>query len=104
MSIIHIRHHHGLKREETRTRLDHLAREIKARYQVNYVWRGNRLLSQHKGSMVSVHLGEGVIELSIKLGLMFAPMKGRIESTIRQNLHGVISGRKDLLAHPALNR
>ena len=103
MSTIHITYRHGLDRCDTRARIDEIARVVKHRYKVNYVWEGNRLFSNHKGSWVLVHLGEDSIELKIKLGLMLLPLKRKIESTISRNLHGVLSGQKDLLAHPALS-
>lgn len=103
MSDIHIKHHHSLKRNETRERVDQIARHLKRKYRVNYAWHGDQLRSRHKGSSVSVFLGEGCIELKIKLGLLFTPMKGRIERAIRKNLHSVIGDRKSAPAKVRLH-
>jgi hypothetical protein len=35
-------------------------------------------------------LADGCIEMKIQLGMLFAPLKGRIERAIRKNLHSVI--------------
>ena len=90
MSSIHIKHRHCLKHEETRERVDRIARHLKSKYKVNYTWEGDKLRSKHKGSFAHVHLADGYIELKIQLGLLFAPLKGQIERAIRENLRSVI--------------
>ena len=90
MSIIHIKHHHSLRHDETRERIERIASQLGKKYKVNYSWQRNLLHSRHKGSSASVYLGDGYIELKIKLSLFFAPLKGRIENAIRRNLRGVV--------------
>ena len=90
MSIIHIKHHHSLKHDETRERVERVATQLGKKYRVNYQWQRNLLHSRHKGSSASVYLGDGYIELKIKLSLFFTPLKGKIENAIRGNLHGVV--------------
>lgn len=103
MSNIHIKHHHSLKHHETRERVDQIARHLKRKYRVDYTWHGNQLHSRHKGASVAVYLDDGYIELKVKLGLLFAPMKGRIERAIRKNLHSVIGDRENVPARMILN-
>jgi putative polyhydroxyalkanoate system protein len=90
MSSIHIKHRHSLKHGETRERVDRIARHLKSKYKVNYTWDGDQLRSKHKGSYAHVYLADGCIEMKIQLGMLFAPLKGRIERAIRKNLHSVI--------------
>jgi putative polyhydroxyalkanoate system protein len=90
MSSIHIKHRHSLKHGETRERVDRIANHLKSKYKVNYTWDGDQLRSKHKGSYVHVYLADGCIEMKIQLGMLFAPLKGRIERAIRKNLHSVI--------------
>ena len=90
MYQIHINPPPLLEPEETRERVEQVANYVKKKYKVNYAWRGNQLLSRHRDSFVCVYLGDGCIEIKIKLGLLFAPMRSRIERAIRKNLHNVI--------------
>ena len=90
MSSIHIKHRHSLAAKETRVRVERVAKYIKGKYKVNYTWNGDHLSSKHKGAFVHVYLTEGCVELKVQLGLLFAPLKGRIERALRKNLHSVI--------------
>ena len=90
MSSIHIKHHHSLRRKETRDRVERIAEYLKKKYKVNYTWNGDRLSSKHKGAHVHVDLTDGCVELRLQLGVLFTPFKGRIERAIRKNLHSVI--------------
>jgi len=94
MSSIHIKHRHCLQPEETRDRVDRIARHLKKKYKVNYAWDGDKLHSKHKGSFVHVYLSDGCIEMKIQLGMLFKPLRGRIERAIRKNLHSVIGDEK----------
>lgn len=90
MSTIHIKHQHILRHDETRKRVEQIAKYLSKKYKVNYSWAGNQLHSRHKGSSVSVFIEDGCIEMKIKLCLLFSPLKGRIENAIHKNLHSVI--------------
>ena len=94
MSRIHIKHRHCLKHEETRERVDRIARHLKSKYKVNYTWEGDKLRSKHKGCFAHVHLADGYIELKIQLGLLYAALRGQIERAIRKNLRSVIGDEK----------
>ncbi|MCB1858468.1 MAG: polyhydroxyalkanoic acid system family protein [Gammaproteobacteria bacterium] len=102
MARIHLKHHHGLRREETHLRLERIARQLKHRYPIDYIWKGHRLYARYRGLSASVYLGEGWLELQIKLSLLFIPMRDRIERAIHRNLQDVISGRWDPLTQPSL--
>ncbi len=86
MSKIHIKRQHRVPREELRKRVEHLAEDLKSRLNVDYAWKGDSLQFKRSGASGSIDLAEDVIELNIKLGLMLAPMKGKIEETVKKNL------------------
>jgi putative polyhydroxyalkanoate system protein len=90
MSSIHIKHHHRLTRNETRDRVERVAKYLRGKYKVDYAWKGDQLSSKHKGAHLHVKLTDGCVELKIQLGMLYAPFKGRIERAIRKNLHSVI--------------
>ena len=103
MSSIHIKHRHNLKRSETRDRVERVAKYLKAKYRVNYTWNGDQLSSKHKGAFAHVFIDDGLIELKIQLGLLFSPLKGRIERAIRKNLESVIGDEEGAPAKIALH-
>ena len=86
MSTIHIKHHHGMTHEEMRERVEQIARYLKRRYKGAYSWHGNSLRFQRSGASGSVELGDGYVELRVKLGLLLVPKKNEIETLIRQHI------------------
>lgn len=86
MSTIHIKHRHGLTQEQTRERLDKIARYLQGKYQGAYAWRGNSLYFKRFGVSGSVEIGPGQVELRVRLGALLVPKKGKIETLIRQHI------------------
>ena len=86
MSIIHIKQQHALGREETRQRVEGIAKDLKKEYRINYSWKGDQLQFKRSGATGFLGLGDGVVEVKIKLGLILAPLKGKIEAAIKKNM------------------
>ena len=86
MSTIHIKYRHGLTRAATQQRVDQIARHLKAKYKGAYSWHGDSLRFQRSGTYGSVELGDGYVELRVKLGLLLVPKKDEIEALIRQHI------------------
>ena len=90
MSRIHIKQHHKLSNDETRKRAEAIAKDLKQKYNIDYSWKADRLLFRRTGVTGFVALGEGVVEIEIKLGMLLAPMKSKIEASIRQDLQASV--------------
>lgn len=86
MPNIHLKHSHTLTPDETRKRVEEIAQDLKREYKMDYSWDGDLVRFRRKGASGSVHLGDGFIELKIKLGMLLAPLKGKIESMIQQDI------------------
>ncbi len=86
MSQIHIKQKHTLPIGEARKRVEAIARDLQREYKINYAWKGERLLFKRQGVTGYLELGEGFIELKIKLGLALSPMRGKIEKTIKRDM------------------
>ena len=86
MSIIHIKQQHSLGRKETRHRVEEIAKNLKKEYKINYAWKDDKLQFKRSGAKGFLGLDEGVIEVKIKLGLVLAPLKGKIEAAIRKSM------------------
>jgi putative polyhydroxyalkanoate system protein len=93
MSNIHVKYKHALSPEETRKRVEKIAKGLKKEYKIDYAWKGDRLLFKRSGAAGNVDLGDGFIELDIKLGMVLAPLKGKIEKTIKQNIVAELSDK-----------
>jgi len=91
MSNIHLKHNHTLDPEETRKRVDSIAQDLKKEYAMDYAWKGDRVDFSRKGASGSVQLGNGFIELNIKLGMLLSPLKGKIEETIRRDIQSKLA-------------
>ncbi|MCB1858477.1 MAG: polyhydroxyalkanoic acid system family protein [Gammaproteobacteria bacterium] len=92
MSHIHIKQGHALSQETVRERVESIAKDLHRQYKINYAWQGNRLLFKRQGATGHLDLGDGFIEMDIKLGLVLSPLKGKIEQTIRQDIKAQLSG------------
>ena len=86
MPRIHVERRHGLAPEAARQRVETLARDLASRLGAEYRWQGNRLCFSRPGASGTIALLPDRIELDLKLGLVLAPMKGRIEQTVREYL------------------
>ena len=74
--------------------MEEIAKDLKKEYKMNYAWKGDRLFFKRSGAAGNLDLGDGFIELNIKLGVVLAPLKGKIEKTIKQNIVSEMSVKK----------
>ena len=93
MSNIHVKYKHSLNPEEARKRVEQIAKGLKKEYKIEYVWKGDRLLFKRSGAAGYLDLGDGAIELHMKLGMVLASLKSKIEKTIKQNMVAELSGK-----------
>ncbi len=95
MATIHIKQQHHLAHDEARKRVEEIARDLKQKLNADYAWKGDSLQFKRSGASGSIELSDEFIELRVKLGLMLAPMKGKIESAIREKLDLVLQESQD---------
>jgi putative polyhydroxyalkanoate system protein len=94
MANIHIKQRHHLAHDDARKRVEEIAQDLKRRLNADYSWKGDSLNFYRSGASGSIEVGEDSIEFKIKLGMMLAPMKGKIEEAIRQKIHTVLAETK----------
>lgn len=75
--------------------MEEIASDLKKEYKIDYAWKGDRLQFKRSGVTGYIDLRDDLIELSMKLGMMLAPMKGSIEKTIRRDIAGKMSDGKE---------
>ncbi len=84
MSTIHLRRSHNLPQGVARSRLEGVAKDLRDQYGIDYAWKGNHLSLHRTGASGTVTLGDGFIEITVKIGLVLRPMKAKIEDSIQR--------------------
>lgn len=77
-----IRRQHNKTRDTARAMADYLIRELKTELDIDYRWDGDVMHFERPGVAGEFVLDTHEIILSIRLGLVFAPLKPTIESAI----------------------
>ncbi|MGD8842156.1 MAG: polyhydroxyalkanoic acid system family protein [Gammaproteobacteria bacterium] len=95
MAIIHIKRSHSLPPDAARAQVEKIARELKTRLNADYIWDGDSLKFSRVGASGAIVLGDGYIDLRLKLGLALSPMKGKIEKTILERIDDALDGNGD---------
>jgi len=95
MAIIHIKQRHELTHDEARKRIEKVAEDLKHKLNADYQWDGDSLRFKRSGASGSIDLSDDQIELKIKLGMLLAPMKPKIERYITENFQSIFSKDKD---------
>jgi putative polyhydroxyalkanoate system protein len=86
MATIEIDREHHLDRESARKLLEGIVGEVEKSIHVGYEWEGDDLKFAAKGVKGAIHLGEERVVVHAKLGLMLAPLKGKIKRAIEDYL------------------
>ena len=89
MALIHIKRNHGLSREEARGKIDEIATRLADEFKVKHAWDGDVLRFKRTGATGAIVLGDKVVDVKVKLGMVLVPMKGKIEKAIIQGLEKV---------------
>ena len=86
MATIHISKQHNLDNETVRKEVQNLAEKLSEELSANYDWEGDRLVFKRSGANGHIDIGEGEIDIEIKLSMMLTPLKGTIEKTVNNYL------------------
>jgi len=86
MANIHIKRDHQLGVDEARKRVDRIANTIRDKLEADCSWNGDRLNFTRSGASGTVDVTNDAIEFNVKLGMLLTPMKGKIESTINEEI------------------
>jgi len=91
MATIEIVKPHSLDRAAARTKAEEFANRLKDKLSLEWEWSGDKVLFEAKGGMAkgakgSIVLEDGRVTVNVDLPLMLRPMKGMVESKIREKL------------------
>lgn len=86
MADIDIRHRHELRPEETRALAEDVAAKLNENFPIEHHWEGESLHFKRRGVLGRMDLNPSEVRIQLKLGLVYRPMKRRIEDQIRNYL------------------
>ncbi len=93
MARIHLQRKHNLARTEARARVEAIASKLSTTLNAKYAWEGDALRFTRSGASGSINIGDDLIEVEVRLGLLLTPMKGAIENAIRDNVDAALSDK-----------
>ena len=86
MATIHIKKEHHKDNETVRTEVQNLAIKLSKKLSFEYSWEGDRLVFKRSGAIGHIDIGEGEVDIKIKLNMVLTPLKGKIEKTVTSYL------------------
>ncbi|HZI85007.1 MAG TPA: polyhydroxyalkanoic acid system family protein [Casimicrobiaceae bacterium] len=86
MSSISIKRRHNLDHKKAKNAAEQIARDLKARFDLDYAWEGDHIAFRRPGLSGSLHVGKSDIRLDVQLSFLLTPLKGPIESAIDREL------------------
>ena len=91
MSDITLVENHTLTMERAREVAQQVAEQMKADYEVGYVWEGDVLNFKRSGVSGTLALTEGRAQLDVTLGFMLKGFRKKIEEQVGRNMHKLFS-------------
>ena len=82
MATIHIQKEHHLDNDTVRKQVQNLAEKLSEDLSAKYNWEGDRLVFKRSGASGHIDIGEGIVDIEIKLSMVLTPLKGKIEQTV----------------------
>ena len=86
MATIRIHRKHDLDHDRVRDEVQKLADELARKLSAQYRWQGDKLTFERSGASGHIQIGEGEVDVEIRLGMLLTPMQGTIRSTIEEYL------------------
>ncbi len=86
MPVIDIERTHQLGLDRARTVVEEIGGAMRDRFGMTYQWDGDALRFSGSGVTGDIAVSDNAVHVKAQLGWMLAPMKGRIEHDIQQQL------------------
>jgi putative polyhydroxyalkanoate system protein len=94
MAVISIAKKHALSHKSAKDVADRIAKDLKKRFELDYVWDGDHVDFERPGISGRMHVGKDSIALDVKLGLLLTPLKPAIEREIHTMLDKLTARKK----------
>jgi putative polyhydroxyalkanoate system protein len=95
MAKIHVTREHQLGLEAARAEIERIAQRVQDEFGADYCWEDDTLEFSRPGVSGHITVSDDTIDLTIKLGLLLAPMKHQIEERIVAKIDRAIARYHD---------
>ncbi len=89
MSSISIKRRHSLDHKKAKNAAEKIARDLKARFDLDYAWEGDHIAFQRPGLSGTLHVGKTDVRLEVQLSFLLTALRGPIEQAIHRELDGL---------------
>lgn len=86
MASISIKRRHSLSHREAKKAAEEVARDLKARFNLEYAWEGDHIAFQRPGVSGTLHVAKTEVRLDAELSFLLSALKGPIERAIHNEL------------------
>ena len=82
MARMSIARKHRLSHKKAKEAAQKVADDLKARFDLNYAWRGNQIDFNRPGLSGTMHIGKDEVRLDCELGMLLSLLLPKLESEI----------------------
>ena len=86
MATNHIKREHHLHHQQLRDEIQALAERLSEELAATYCWEEQRLVFKRSGADGCITIGDGEVDIEIRLGLALTPLKKKIEQSLTRYL------------------
>ena len=93
MATISIAKKHRLSHKKAKDAAEEIARDLKSRFALDYVWNGDRIDFERPGVSGCMHVRKDQIQLDVSLSFLLTPIKPSIEREIHAQLERLLGDK-----------
>jgi putative polyhydroxyalkanoate system protein len=93
VATISIAKNHRLSHKKAKDAAEEIARDLKSRFALDYVWNGDRIDFERPGVSGSMHVRKDQIQLDVSLSFLLTPIKPSIEREIHAQLERLLGDK-----------
>jgi len=82
MARMSIAKKHRLSHKKAKEAAQKVADDLKARFDLDYAWRGNQIDFKRPGLSGTMHIGKDEVRLDCELGMLLSLLRPKLESEI----------------------
>ncbi len=84
MSRLSIEKKHHLTHKKAKEAAQRVADDLKARFELNYAWRGNAIEFERPGLSGRMEIGKDNVRLDCELGMLLSLLKPKLEAEVHK--------------------
>lgn len=93
MTTIRVSRCHPLGLAAARAEVDRIAQRVRDVHGAQFAWHGDMLVFRYTGVAGQIRVGPTRIDLDLRLGILLAPMRARIEARLVEKIDRALARR-----------